>query len=155
MNKAKAGGIASLVVVLAAAPLVIRHEGVVQRPYADPVGIRTACVGETDREVTHFRSAFTRDECVAIMGASLYAHAQELDKCIYVPVTTGQAVALLSWSYNVGVGAACKSTLVRKLNAGRPAQEWCRELHKWNRAGGRVLPGLVKRRADEYAECVK
>lgn len=149
MSPVKKGSIATLVVVLLAAPFVLRHEGVVLRTYADPVGIPTACVGETDAEIT-LRQRFTRDECVAVMGASLLRHALELDKCVQRPVANHEAVALLSWSYNVGVGAACRSTLVRKLNAGLP---WCAELDRWVYAGGRKLSGLVRRRAEERAMC--
>jgi lysozyme len=152
VGKAKVGGIASLLVVLTAAPLVAHHEGMVLRTYVDPVGIRTACGGETDTSIT-MRERFTRDECVAVMGASLYAHALEVDKCIKRPLATHEAVAVLSWSYNVGTGAACKSTLVRKLNAGAKPAEWCAELSRWTKAGGRELRGLVKRRADERAMC--
>lgn len=152
MSKAKAGGIASLVVVLAAAPFVAKHEGMVLRTYVDPVGIKTACGGETDTAIT-VRERFTRDECVAVMGASLYAHALEMDKCVTRPLLTHEAVAVMSWSYNVGTSAACRSTLVRLLNAGYPATVWCAELSKWDKAGGRVLRGLTKRRAEERAIC--
>ncbi|WP_235891551.1 glycoside hydrolase family protein [Thalassobius litoralis] len=67
-------------------------------------------------------------------------------------IPTQTAAALLSWTYNVGVGAACRSTLVRRLNAA----EWgavCPELSRWTRAGGRVVRGLVNRRAAERADC--
>src|SRR3546814_7032934 len=91
-----------------------------------------------------YKAQFSRDECIAVMGASLFAHAVELDKCVKRPLGRNEAAALLSWSYNVGVGAACRSTLMRKLNAG---QAWCGELHRWVYAGGKKLRGLVNRRA--------
>ena len=143
------GRVAALAVVLAATPLVVLFEGLV--PYADPVGIPTACVGETDREITSMGREFSRDECIAVMGASLYAHAVELDKCITRPLERHEAAAVLSWSYNVGVGAACRSTLVRLLNAGEP---FCGQLKRWVYAGGIKLRGLVRRRDAEYAMCV-
>jgi lysozyme len=59
--------------------------------------------------------------------------------------------ALVSWAYNVGLRNACGSTLVKKLNAGG---EWCSELLRWNRQQGVVLPGLTKRRQEEYATCL-
>lgn len=149
MSKAK---VASLAVVLAAAPFVAAYEGVVLTTYQDPVGIPTACGGETDEEVVGMKDRFTRDECMAVLGASLYRHALELDKCIKVPLTTGEAKALLSFGYNVGTGKACKSTLVRRINAGElPAA--CAELDKWVYAKGIKLRGLVKRRAAERAMC--
>jgi len=145
-------GIASLIVVLTATPFAMKHEGMLLRTYVDPVGIKTACGGETDRAIT-MRAQFTRDECVAVMGASLYAHALELDNCITRPLRQHEAVAVLSWGYNVGTGAACRSTLVRMLNEGQPPVVWCAQLSRWDKAGGRQLPGLVKRRAEERAMC--
>lgn len=144
------GRIAALAVVLLAAPFVVGEEGVVLGRYADPVGIPTACIGETDSEVVGFKRVFTRDECVAVMGASLYAHAMKLEPCVKRDITRQQAAALLSWSYNVGVGNACGSTLMKKLNAGQP---FCAELSKWVYAKNIKLPGLVSRRAAERHMC--
>ena len=147
---AKRAGIASLVVVLIAAPISMRWESVETRAYLDPVGVKTVCAGETSREVLAFGDAFSRDQCIALLGASLLKHAQELEPCIKRPVSQNEAVSLLLWSHNVGVGAACRSTLVRKLNAGEP---WCAELSRWDWAGGKRLAGLTARRAEERAIC--
>lgn len=147
MSKAR---IAVLATVLIAAPFVAVQEGVVLTSYADPVGIDTACVGETDEEVVGFKKLFSRDECIAVMGASLYAHAMQLEPCVKRDIPRHQAAALLSFSYNVGVGATCGSTLMRKLNAGQP---WCAELDKWVYAKRIKLRGLVKRRAAERRMC--
>ena len=149
----KRAGIASLVVVAIAAPVSIKWESIVPTRYLDPVGIATACAGETDPAIVNLKSRFTRDECVAILGASLLKHAQELEPCIRQPVKQNEAVALLLWSHNVGVGAACRSTLVRMINEGRPASEWCAQLSRWDYAGGRRLAGLTARRAEERAIC--
>lgn len=147
MSKAR---IAVLATVLIAAPFVAVQEGVVLTSYADPVGIDTACVGETDEEVVGFKKLFSRDECIAVMGASLYAHAMQLEPCVKRDIPRHEAAALLSFSYNVGVGNACNSTLMRKLNAGQP---WCAELDRWVYAKGFKLRGLVKRRAAERRMC--
>ena len=144
------GRVAALAVVLIAAPFVVVEEGVVLTRYADPVGVDTACVGETDNEIIGFKQVFSRDECIAVMGASLYAHAMKLEPCVKRDISRQQAAALLSWSYNVGVGNACGSTLMKKLNAGQP---FCAELSKWVYAKGIKLPGLVKRRAAERRMC--
>lgn len=148
-SKAKIG----LLAVVLATPMVMFYEGVELRRYVDPVGIPTACIGETDTEVL-VRERFSRDECVALLGASLAEHAQGVSACIQRPLAPHEAAAVLSWTFNVGVGAACSSTLMRKLNAGLPAEQWCPELHRWNRAGGRVLNGLTKRREAEYRMCI-
>ncbi len=110
-------------------------------------------MGETDKSIT-MRQRFTKDECLVLLGASLRQHADGVSQCIAQPLKDHEAAAVLSWTYNIGVGAACKSTLVRKINQGAPAGEWCPELQKWVYAGGRVLPGLVKRRQAELAMCL-
>ena len=149
MTRAGKTGIASLAAVLLAVPVVALWEGERLETYLDPVGIPTVCYGETDAALT-MRWRFSRDECRALLGASLMQHALELDRCITRPLPPHQAAAVLSWGYNSGSGAACRSTLVRKLNAGEP---FCAELSRWTYAGGRQLPGLVKRRAEERALC--
>ena len=63
--------------------------------------------------------------------------------------------AYVSWAYNVGTGAACSSSLVRKLRADPPDYPGaCRELLRWDRQSGRVLPGLTKRRQAEFQLCM-
>lgn len=79
-------------------------------------------------------------------------YATGVRKCVTVPLTPGEFGAFVSLTYNIGVPAFCGSTLVRKLNAGDYAGA-CREIDRWNRQGGKVLPGLVKRRAEERAIC--
>lgn len=135
--------------IILACGLVANYEGLVLSRYADPVGIPTICFGETDKDVIRF-DTLNRQQCTAVLGASLAEHARAVAPCITREIKPYEAAAVLSWSYNVGAGAACKSTLVKKLNAG---QEWCSELKKWDKAGGKVLAGLTKRRAAEYQMC--
>lgn len=139
--------------ILLAVSGVVAFEGVSLITYDDPVGIPTACVGETSAEIV-MQERFTRDECMALLGASMIEHAQKVSECVHVPVKPNEAAAIISWTYNVGTGAACKSTLIRKLNAGAPAEQWCAELHRWNKAGGKVWRGLVLRRQKEFNMCL-
>lgn len=79
---------------------------------------------------------------------------QELKACIGdVPMHQHEWDAYVSWAYNVGSGAACRSTLVRRLRA-RDYEGACTELLRWTKQAGRELPGLVKRRQDEYRLCM-
>lgn len=135
--------------ILLACGIVANFEGYVPHRYEDPVGIPTICFGETDKEVIRF-DTLNREQCTVLLGASLAEHARYVAPCITRDIKPYEAAAVLSWSYNVGAGAACKSTLMKKLNAG---QEWCSELKRWNVAGGQVLKGLVKRRDAEYQMC--
>ena len=69
-----------------------------------------------------------------------------------VVLNANQYGALVSWAFNVGGGNVGSSTLLRRLNAGEsPNTVIAEELPKWNKAGGSVLPGLVRRRAAEVA----
>lgn len=87
------------------------------------------------------------------LGSDVAAFERAMAGCIKVPLYQHEWDAYVSWAYNVGTGAACSSTLVRKLNAG-DYEGACNELPRWNMAAGRVLPGLVKRRAAEQALCL-
>ncbi len=128
------------------------YEGTILSTYVDPVGIPTACMGETGPHI-RLGQRFTMDECEAMLDASLLRHARGLDACITVPLADHEAAAILSWGYNVGVRAACSSTLVKMVNAGRPADEWCAQFDRWVYAAGIKLPGLVRRRAAERDLC--
>ena len=141
--------------IVAALCLVAFYEGSSLTTYKDPVGIPTVCYGETSRDILDMKSHFTQEECTALLGASMKKHMDEVAKCVKVPVTVNQAAAITSWAYNVGTGAACGSTLMRMLNAGERPEDWCPTMHRWNKADGKVLNGLVKRRKSEVELCLK
>lgn len=61
--------------------------------------------------------------------------------------------AFTSLTWNIGTGGVCGSTALRRLNEG-DVEAACTALTWWNRAGGRVVRGLVNRRADEYQLCM-
>ena len=73
--------------------------------------------------------------------------------CVKVPLTQGEYDAYVSLAYNIGTGAFCGSTLVKKLNAGDYAGA-CEEILRWVKQGGRVLQGLVNRRQEERRQCL-
>lgn len=79
--------------------------------------------------------------------------AQAVRRCAPVPMYQYEFNAYVSFTYNVGEGAFCKSTLARKLNAGDYAGA-CSELLKWDKVGGNTVRGLTLRRQAEYQECI-
>lgn len=95
---------------------------------------------------------YTKAQCEELLATDLVKHADGIAKCITAPLAYWQRAAFVSFAFNVGVDAFCKSTIARKFNAGDSAGA-CAELSRWIHAGGRVLPGLVKRRAAERAMC--
>lgn len=154
-KKKTAGAGAVIAVVMAlAVPMVEKWEGLRVEAYQDVVGVWTVCYGET--EGVKPGDTHTPDECKAMLETRLLEdYYQPVVACApelaQAPIEVQAAVT--SWAYNVGVGAACRSTLARYLRAG----EWeaaCNELPRWNRAGGRVWKGLANRRADERGLCL-
>ena len=136
--------------VALAVPLVQKYEGTVLRSYHDPVGIVTACTGHTGPELK-IGQTYTRQQCDEMLYKDLAKHADAL-ACVSQPLTDGQRAAFVSFAFNVGEGAFCGSTLVRKANAG-DIDGACAELSRWTYAGGKQLPGLIKRRAAERQLC--
>lgn len=130
----------------------LRTEAYLDRIASPPVW--TVCHGET-RGVGPGDS-YTKAECDAMLERRLVEFRAGLDRCTRRPfedLPQGIQVALTSWAYNVGLGAACRSTLVRKLEAG-DLRGACEELPRWNRAGGAVVRGLSNRRGAERALCL-
>ncbi|MBU9403751.1 lysozyme [Burkholderia multivorans] len=138
--------------------IVPKFEGLELVARADPIGVITACYGDT--KDVRAGQRFTPDECRARLEQRLIEHAEPVLKC--TPGLKGhtfQLAAAVSFAYNVGAGAYCGSTTAKRFNAG----DWkgaCRAMNEadngrqqWVTAGGRVLPGLVKRRAEERALC--
>ncbi len=76
-----------------------------------------------------------------------------LQQCVRVPLHQYEYDAFLSLAYNIGPGAFCGSTLVRRLNAGDYAGA-CAEILRWNRFRGEPLRGLTVRRQAENRQCL-
>lgn len=93
-------------------------------------------------------TVWTQEEADARFLDDLTKFGDGVDRLVRVPLTDNQFAALVSFAYNVGLGALAGSTLLRKLNAG-DYQGAADQLPRWNKGGGRVLPGLVRRRARE------
>lgn len=142
--------VATLTVSAAAVLGVAGHEGFVGRAAPDPVGIPTYGFGET--KGVHLGMTITREDATKLLGERVNEHARGMAKCIHVPISQDEFDAYADFTYNVGITAFCKSGLAKKLNAGDYAGA-CAELLKWVYAGGKVLPGLVTRRKEEFAKC--
>lgn len=129
-------------------------EGLRLAAYRDVVGVWTACYGETKGIRPGMK--FSKATCDNLLVDSLIEHEKGMRRCMKQPdrVPEKSYVAFVSFTYNVGIGAFCGSTLARKLNAG-DLRGACNELPRWNRAGGRVVKGLVNRRADERSMCLQ
>jgi lysozyme len=131
--------------------LIVPFEGLRQKVFLDPVGIPTACFGHTDG--VDLGQSYTKAECEKMLMDDVLRANQSINQCVKVPLTAYQRSAFASFTYNVGGANFCRSTLVRKLNAGDYTGA-CNELPKWTYAKGFKLPGLARRRAAERAMCL-
>ncbi len=92
----------------------------------------------------------TETEATLILLADLERMRVKMDPLIKVTLNDNQYGALLSFCYNLGVGNLAKSTLLKKINAG-DFEGASKQFLVWNRSGGKVLPGLTRRREAESA----
>jgi lysozyme len=133
--------------------IIRQAEGLRLRAYLCPANVWTIGIGTT--VYPDGRKVRSGDKCTAQQADSYLAHdLQEFEQAVAamvtVPLNGNQFSALVSLAYNVGAPALRGSTLLRLLNAGDYADA-ANQFPRWNRGGGRVLPGLVKRRAAERA----
>ncbi|GFE76494.1 lysozyme [Novosphingobium sp. TCA1] len=132
--------------------LVKTFEGCELNAYLCPAGVWTIGWGRTTN--VKRGDTCTQAQADAWLVAEYDAFEAKVRSLVKVPLTTNQLGALVSFAYNVGVGALGSSTLLRLLNAGDYAGA-AAQFGRWNKAAGRVLAGLTKRRAAEAALFVR
>ena len=137
-------------------------EGLRTYTYRDPIGIPTACYGET-RNIRPLGSRYTKAECDAMLGEAIIEFEEGIRKCLDAPdrIPDKPYVSFLSLSYNIGIRGFCRSSVARYANKyaatgnlGHLATA-CNRIKLYNKAGGRVLRGLVRRRAHENKLCLE
>lgn len=132
--------------------LIKREEGLRLDAYLDQVGVPTIGYGNTffpDGKKVQIGNKITKDFAEAMLQTTVTRFAEAVAGLIKKPVNQNQFDALVSFAYNVGTAALSKSTLLKFVNA-NPDEPMIRgEFQKWIKAGGRILPGLVRRRKNE------
>lgn len=135
----------------ATARFVAGFEGFVGHVYRDAVGVETIGYGETDRGVIerHRGSGISEPEAFELLKRRVQEFADAVERCCApAALNPNQHAAFTSLAYNIGVGAFSDSTACKRFKQGdlpgaADAMTW------WNKGGGRVLQGLVTRRAAE------
>jgi len=140
---------------MVAAPLTRKFEGCSLKAYKCPAGKWTIGYGDRkmpDGSPVMAGKRITQEEAESMLRRSLTDARNAAARHCTVPLTEGQAGAIIDFVYNVGEGSFSRSTLCRKLK-GMPgtATDCAYEFKKWRYAGGRELPGLVLRREEEKA----
>jgi len=132
--------------------LIKQFEGFRAAPYLDAVGIPTIGYGATyypgGIRVRMSDPPLTEAHASALLESMVRPYEAAINDSVHVALAQQQFDALVSWAYNIGAESARKSTLVRLLNAGDYAAA-ADQFLRWNRAGGRELAGLTRRREAE------
>lgn len=128
------------------------YEGYRSNAYEDIVGVPTIGFGTT--EGVEIGDRIDPIRALVRLQDDADKHARGFSQCLGdVPLAQHEYDAYISWTYNVGISAACGSTLMKKLKA-HDYEGACKELLRWKYAGGKVVPGLIKRRLKEYSTCI-
>jgi lysozyme len=131
--------------------LIKPWEGRELTPYYDIVGVLTWCDGETKGVP---KAKYIEAECDSILAQSVQQYEAKIRPCLPADLPDPVRGAFISTAYNIGPGAFCASSMSRLAKAG-DLRGACNALLAWNKAGGRVVKGLVNRRAAERALCLK
>nr|DAH57123.1 MAG TPA: Lysozyme [Caudoviricetes sp.] len=127
--------------------LIQDFEGLALKAYKDPIGVWTWGYGSTGPHVTPDKVG-TKEEAEQLLKKDLERFEKGVSDLIKVPLNQNQFDSLVSFSFNLGLGNLKSSTLLKKLNAS-DYQGASNEILRWNRAGGKVLAGLTRRRIAE------
>lgn len=126
--------------------LIKSFEGLRLQAYQDAVGVWTIGYGTTRGVNAGMKISKEQAERMLLNGVQRFE--PEIERLVAVPLSQNQWDALVSFTYNLGSANLESSTLRRLLNSGDYAAA-ADQFPRWNKAGGKVLPGLVRRRAAE------
>lgn len=133
---------------------LILSEGLKLCPYLDSVKIPTIGIGSTfyedGRKVTMQDKCLTKEQAMKLAIYTINTiFLPGVVKLLKVPQNQSQVDALINLAYNIGIGALATSTLMKKINEKATKDEISAAWRMWNKAGGKVLKGLVDRRERE------
>ena len=134
--------------------IIKSFEGWRSEPYLCQANRWTVGYGSTwtidGHPVTADHPRITKNQGEDLLRKEVHHIEGAVRRLIKTPLTVNQFSAICSWGFNVGSGNVQNSTLRMKLNRG-DVEGAADEFPKWRKAGGRVLAGLVRRRAAERA----
>ncbi|MEM9448684.1 MAG: lysozyme [Cyanobacteria bacterium P01_E01_bin.6] len=126
--------------------LIKKFEGLRTESYLCPANVWTIGYGSTDGVRKGMNITAVNAE--ALLDQDLQRFEKGVEKLVTVPLNDNQFSALVSFAFNLGLGALKRSTLLKRLNQGN-YQAVPQEFSKWIWADNRTLPGLVTRRKEE------
>ena len=136
-----------------AAKIIKKWEGFMPEAYICPGGIPTIGYGSTRYEngdkVSMEDCDIDRKRGEEILLHHIKEVSKQVRSVLKHDLTDNQEAALISFTYNLGIGNLSRSTLLILINGGPMNQNIPREIRRWNKAGGKVLAGLTARRDEE------
>jgi len=132
--------------------LIKSFEGLRLRAYQCSANVWTIGYGHTAD--VRANDVITEEEALSFLRQDVAESERAVNQYVHVPLTQNQFDALVSFVFNLGVGSFRTSTLLKKLNAG-DYDGVAQEFGRWIHAGGKKLPGLVRRREAERALFLK
>ena len=134
--------------------LIKHYEGVKLRPYKCPARLWTVGCGHLMGDglslPDSWNRLFTMDEVDALLAKDVTRFERGVERYCPVKLTQSQFDALVSFSFNLGLGTLQRSSVRQKINRG-DFEGAKKSLLRYNKAGGNILKGLDLRRKDEYA----
>ncbi len=137
-----------------AVSLLMVFEGVVLVGYhdrIDPPGVNT--IGYGHIEDVQIGDRITKIQATQMLAKDIPRYEAMVKRCITVPMPDYRHAAIISFTYNVGGGALCRSSVARKLNAG-DVKGGCDALLLYDMANHKIIPGLETRRKAERKLCL-
>jgi lysozyme len=139
--------------VIRATRLIKKWEGFMPEAYLCPAGVPTIGYGSTryenGDEVAMDDCNIDRDRGEEILVHFVKKVSAQVKKVVKNELEPHQMAALISFTYNVGIGNLMRSTLLQLINRGPENQNIPNEFRRWNKSNGKVLAGLTARREDE------
>ena len=118
--------------------------------YPDVKGVLTIGWGHTGADV-YEGLTITQDQADALLLRDVRATVNHVNFLVNVPLTQGEFDAIVDFCFNCGSGEFAGSTMLRLLNEGDYASA-ATQFERWDKAGGKIIAGLLRRRIAEEQE---
>ena len=126
--------------------LIKKFEGCKLEAYYDAVDVLTIAYGRT--KGVKAGDTCTQEQADAWLEEELHEYGGYVNDAVDVTLKQCEFDALVAWTYNLGPTNLNESTMLKKLN-NKEYQDVPHEIKRWNKAGGKVLEGLIRRREAE------
>jgi lysozyme len=136
--------------------LIKGFEGFSSKPYPDPgTGAKPFTIGygttiyEDGKEVTMQDPYISEERAIQLLEHDVIKFSNSVEKLVKISINDNEFAALVSFAYNCGIGNLTSSTLLKLLNANADKTAIGDQFLRWDKAAGKVMAGLTRRRQAE------